>query len=63
MPQLLRQDARVAVVSGGNLGDAGECSGVMIASGNECGTRGAAEGGGVEAVVAKAFGGEAVHGG
>ena len=33
----------------------------MIASGDECGTRGAAEGGGVEAVVAKAFGREAVH--
>ena len=55
------QDAGVAVVSGGNLGDAGECSGMMIASGNECGTRWAAEGGGVEAVVANAFGGEAVH--
>ena len=55
------QDAGVTVVSGGNLGDAGECSGVMIASGDECGTRGAAEGGGVEAVVANAFGGETVH--
>ncbi len=57
------KDAGVAVVSGGEFGDAGECSGVMIASGDERGARGAAESGGVEAVVAKAFGGEAIHGG
>ena len=56
-----RQNARVTVVAGRDLGDAGECGGVMIAAGDECGPRRAAEGGGVEAVVAKAFGGEAVH--
>jgi hypothetical protein len=35
----------------------------MIASGNKGGTRGATEGGGVEAIIANAFGGEAIHSG